>query len=342
MLSGLCDTRWVERHESLIFFNDHMLQILQALECISAWNDVTSSSKADCFIRSLISTDFIVSVKIINSIFTITHSLSITLQKKSLNVNTATEIINNTRKIMQNERDQADIKFNVIWKTIEEFCEKINIKPSMPRLSVRQTNRPNVPSFTVEDYYKKNTFIPLLDAVISDFNQRFDRNVVPIEIVLSSLLPNKILKLNNQQLLKIISNLWAKYSELLNSNIITYNNEDIFKSEVELWKVKCSNNNDMNFNEFDILNVLNFCDKDVYPNCNFLIQILVVLPVTVSSAERSFSTLKRLKTWVRNRMGEERLVGLALLNVHHDIPISPNEVIDYFAKNKKRKLDLIL
>jgi len=69
---------------------------------------------------------------------------------------------------------------------------------------------------------------------------------------------------------------------------------------------------------------------------------LVVLPVTVSSAERSFSTLKRLKVWLRNRMSEERLVGLALLNVHNDIEITPDEVIDLFAKSKNRKLDLIL
>lgn len=81
-LNGLCDTRWVERHGSLICFNDYLLQILQALQHISAWKDVTSSSKADCFIRCLTSTDFIISAKIINSIFTITHSLSITLQKK--------------------------------------------------------------------------------------------------------------------------------------------------------------------------------------------------------------------------------------------------------------------
>jgi len=84
-LSGLCDTRWVERHESLMFFNDNLLQILQALEYISTWDDVTSS-KSHCFIRCLTSTDFIVSVKIINLIFTITHSLSKTLQKQSLNV----------------------------------------------------------------------------------------------------------------------------------------------------------------------------------------------------------------------------------------------------------------
>jgi hypothetical protein len=48
----------------------------------------------------------------------------------------------------------------------------------------------------------------------------------------------------------------------------------------------------------------------------------------VSSAERSCFTLKRLKVWLRNRTSEERLVGLALLNVHNDVVIVSDEVIN--------------
>jgi hypothetical protein len=83
-------------------------------------------------------------------------------------------------------------------------------------------------------------------------------------------------------------------------------------------------------------------DEDIYPNCNFLINILVVLPVTVSLVERSISTLKSSKFWLRNRMSEERLVGLALLSILNDVEIMPDEVIDQFTKSKNRKLDLIL
>jgi hypothetical protein len=71
-LSGLCDTRWLEWHESLIFLNDNLLQTLQALVFISTWDDVVSSSKSEYFIRYLIYTDFLISVKMINLIFTIT------------------------------------------------------------------------------------------------------------------------------------------------------------------------------------------------------------------------------------------------------------------------------
>lgn len=41
-------------------------------------------------------------------------------------------------------------------------------------------------------------------------------------------------------------------------------------------------------------------------------------------------------------MREERLDELTLLNIHQDIQISPNKVINHFAKSKKKKLNFIL
>nr|XP_042913026.1 uncharacterized protein LOC122273036 [Parasteatoda tepidariorum] len=42
---------------------------------------------------------------------------------------------------------------------------------------------------------------------------------------------------------------------------------------------------------------------------------------TTATPERSFSTLKRLKTYLRNKMGDKRLTGLALLSVHRDLAV---------------------
>ena len=47
---------------------------------------------------------------------------------------------------------------------------------------------------------------------------------------------------------------------------------------------------------------------------------MMVLPVTSYEAERSFSTLRRLKTYLHTTMSQERLNGLALLNVYISLP----------------------
>ena len=47
------------------------------------------------------------------------------------------------------------------------------------------------------------------------------------------------------------------------------------------------------------------CDQQTFPLTHTFLAILLTFPVSTASAERSFSTLGRLKTWIRSRMEEE-------------------------------------
>ncbi|CAB4043830.1 52 kDa repressor of the inhibitor of the kinase-like, partial [Paramuricea clavata] len=57
--------------------------------------------------------------------------------------------------------------------------------------------------------------------------------------------------------------------------------------------------------------------------------------------ERSISTLRRLKTFMRSTMGEKRLKALALLNVHREIKLDVEKVIDRFALKHPRRMLLV-
>ena len=46
---------------------------------------------------------------------------------------------------------------------------------------------------------------------------------------------------------------------------------------------------------------------------------LVMLPSTTASCERAFSGLRRLKTYLRSTMGQERLNSISMANVHTDL-----------------------
>jgi hypothetical protein len=70
--------------------------------------------------------------------------------------------------------------------------------------------------------------------------------------------------------------------------------------------------------------------------------ILLTIPVTVASGERSFSKLKLIKTYLRSTMAQDRLVGLAMLSIENDIAscLDYSEVVTKFAAIKARKVCL--
>ena len=85
-------------------------------------------------------------------------------------------------------------------------------------------------------------------------------------------------------------------------------------------------------------------EKDVLmmvPEFSKVLKIYAVLPISSCEAERSFSALKRLKTYLRSNMGQNRLSSLALMHIERNTVNSVlkedmNVMIDTFARNKKR------
>ena len=61
-------------------------------------------------------------------------------------------------------------------------------------------------------------------------------------------------------------------------------------------------------------------------NIKILLWIFATLPVSTFTAERSFSALKIVKNFLRNRMTDERLTGLALMYIHPEIEIDITSV----------------
>ncbi|KAI4800799.1 hypothetical protein KUCAC02_007097 [Chaenocephalus aceratus] len=50
-----------------------------------------------------------------------------------------------------------------------------------------------------------------------------------------------------------------------------------------------------------------------------LLQLCLSMPISVASSERSFSGVRRLKTWLRNTATQKRLTQLASLHTQQEI-----------------------
>ena len=72
-----------------------------------------------------------------------------------------------------------------------------------------------------------------------------------------------------------------------------------------------------------------------------LLALLFVLPCSSATAERSFSALRRLKTYLRSTMSAERLNSICVFHVHKELTDDlniGNIMQDFICANDKRKL----
>ncbi|VVC41750.1 Ribonuclease H-like domain,HAT, C-terminal dimerisation domain [Cinara cedri] len=63
----------------------------------------------------------------------------------------------------------------------------------------------------------------------------------------------------------------------------------------------------------EILSVLKYLE--CFPNIGIALRILLKTPVTSTCAERSFSKLKLINTYLRNKLSQENLSGLSIISI---------------------------
>ena len=89
----------------------------------------------------------------------------------------------------------------------------------------------------------------------------------------------------------------------------------------------------------NFLFVENSCLASSLPDLCTAVQLYLTLPVTSATAERSFSKLKLIKTFLRNNMTQTRLSALALLSIENETcrTLDLKEVVNKFmAMSQKR------
>lgn len=111
--------------------------------------------------------------------------------------------------------------------------------------------------------------------------------------------------------------------------------ESVIAGEFERWKLKWTAVA-MSDRPVTAAEAMEQCDTLLFPQIRILLQLFLTLPLTSATAERSFSTMRRLKSYLRSTMGQSRLNGLAQMTINRDLPINPEAVINELAKNKRR------
>jgi hypothetical protein len=85
-------------------------------------------------------------------------------------------------------------------------------------------------------------------------------------------------------------------------------------------------------NYSDLIAFLN--PAEGFPDLRRLLQLALTVPVANVAAERSFSSMRKIRTYIRSTMGEQRMSSIALLNTESEMAktVDLDQVVDIFAK----------
>lgn len=107
--------------------------------------------------------------------------------------------------------------------------------------------------------------------------------------------------------------------------------------EAEMTVIKNSIQN----SDFALSDVSQKIDQNVFANLYKLMQVALTLPISSASCERSFSVLRRIKTWIRSSMNQDRFTDMSILHIERDISnkIESVNILNNFSL-KNRRIDL--
>jgi len=189
------------------------------------------------------------------------------------------------------------------------------------------------PIDSAESIFRIDFFITMVDGVIQDIDTRFTALTKYYNNFGFLYEINNLKSLSNDELLKHCNDLGVVLQDGESKDIKSF---DLYE-ELQLLVPNLPNSiKDANqMIQYIIKNEL----EDIYPNVYIAIRIMLTVPVSTASAERSFSKLKLIKNYLRNSMKQERLSGLAMLSIEADLAakIDYKSIVEDFSKAKSRK-----
>ncbi|XP_050064693.1 52 kDa repressor of the inhibitor of the protein kinase-like [Aphis gossypii] len=168
-------------------------------------------------------------------------------------------------------------------------------------------------------------FAAKVDVEIT-LHTRFDdrlSDVMPLE----GLIPSNFSFYDDDSILK---------AAMIYDKDLKYSDSSCLRAELHMWRCQWYNNDDK---PQSVIDTLPHC-TNLLPNIQVLLRLFATLPITSATPERTFSTLKRLKSYLRSTMTEERLNGLALANINKKENITELEIIQQFSKTSPKRLQL--
>ena len=264
--------------------------------------------------------------------------LSDLLQTQSCYLAKATDLVSATIETMEEYR--SDRYWEHLYSYVQDVAKLNNIPEDDLQANKPRRRQTRVPSRLDESLiiestgartnlstsadYKINLYFPILDTVITELKTRFASTNLAIMKSIQACSPHCDSFLDSSCLMPLI-----EHYRLDSASV---------EREVQVARrTLASKAGEMETISDVLLELVPF--TEAFPSLVKLLKIALTIAVSSSQCERCFSALKRIKSYLRSTMTENRLIDMATLSIERGLlgSLSLETVVDRFSSSDRSR-----
>ncbi|KAG2624694.1 hypothetical protein PVAP13_3KG362716 [Panicum virgatum] len=320
-VKSLCNTRWESRIKSVKAIRFQAPELRSALLHLSKDKDVEAKDRSDAknLFNVLGTFEFILGMVIWHDILFTVNSVSKKLKSPSMCIGATLQHIEGTVNFFENYRNEG-------------FASSLPSFPIKRRASrKKQYDETDCEKVILEAQkaFEVNYFLVMVDMTISSLESRFEE-LQSFKSIFGFLMSSATLKSLDSIKLRECCTTFASTFSFEGSCDVDLN--DLIS---ELCVLQLS----LTDNPMTAMEIFEYVREVDCPNIFIAYRILFSVPVTVASAERSFSKLKLLRNYLRSTMSQKKLNGLTILYIGKKLldEINIDTMVTNFASKNIRR-----
>ena len=307
----LCPTRWTVCNETFHSILDNYSALMELWEAIlNDKPDSETRARVNGIDSQMKKFDFYFGVCLLHKILSHTDNLSKTLQHTTFSAAEGQHVVSLTTTALQSIR--SDQMFDLFWQKIVLQANELEIEePTLPRrrkvprrYEVGTGTADHTPS-SPKDHYRA-IYFEGLDTAIGCIANRFKQEGYQMYCKVEQLL------VGGGQTEDEVKEVLAFYGSDFEKNTLM-SQLHLFYANYPTEKRTCI---------YDILSLvkgMSVGEKLLMAQVVKLVRLLLVMPATNAISERSFSAMRRIKTYLRSTMSQGRLNATMVLHIHKDL-----------------------
>ncbi|XP_008235741.1 PREDICTED: uncharacterized protein LOC103334540 [Prunus mume] len=331
------DTRWGSHLKSITsLVNMFSATCIVLINIIDNGTTYSQRGDVDAAYEAMTSYEFVFILHLMKEVMEITNDLCQALQCQSQDIINAMNLVSSTKALIQELRDDG---WDSLLTKVNSFCEARNIDildMNARYVARRGRARHQQDDFTIKHYYMIDIFYATIDSQLQELNSRFSDQTTELLIMGSALDPREVNKsFRIDDICQLVDKFYPQDFED-HEKIGLRRQLQHFESDV------------VRLPEFKNLSTISDLSQwmvttrrsTTYPLVYRVVVLVLTLPVSTATAERSFSAMRIVKTRLRNKMEDEFLTDSLIMYIEREIAekFSVDSIIDGFRDMKERRV----